>query len=45
MLYRHVFNKISTKFCGTSRVFVNFAGFRGFTRISWLRDRTKYQKP
>ena len=45
MLYRHVFDKISTKFRGIFRVFVNFAGFRGFTGISWLRDRAKYQKP
>ena len=32
MLYRHVFDKISTE----------FRGFRGFTWISRLRDRTKY---
>ena len=44
MLYRHVFDKISTEFRGSFRVFVNFAGFRGFTWISWLRDRAKYQK-
>ena len=31
VLYRHVFNKISTEFCGILRVFVNFAGFCGFT--------------
>ena len=45
MLYRHVFDKISTEFRGIFRVFVNFAGFRGFTGISRLRDRAKYQKP
>ena len=45
MLYRHVFDKISTEFRGIFRVFVNFAGFRGFTWISRLRDRAKYQKP
>ena len=28
MLYRHVFDKISTEFRGFSRVFANFAGFR-----------------
>ena len=27
MLYRHVFDKISTKFCGILCVFVNFAEF------------------
>ena len=45
MLYRHVFDKISTEFGGIFRVFVNFAGFRRFTGISRLRDRVKYQKP
>ena len=45
MLYRHVFDKISTEFCGIFRVFVNFWGFRGFTWISQLHDRAKYQKP
>ena len=45
MLYKHVFDKISTKFCGIFCVFVNFAVFRGFTWISRLRDRAKYQKP
>jgi len=45
MLYRHVFDKSSTEFRGIFRVFVNFAGFRGFTWISRLRDRAKYQKP
>ena len=44
MLYRHVFDKISTEFCSIFRVFVNFAGFRGFTWISWLRNCMKYQK-
>ena len=34
MLYRHVFDKISTKFCNIFRVFVNFAGFCGILRIS-----------
>ena len=45
MLYRHVFDKFSTKFHGMFRVLVNYVGFRGFTRISRLHDRTKYQKP
>ena len=45
MLYRHAFDKISTKFCSILRVFVNFAGFCGFTWISWLHDHAKYQKP
>ena len=31
MLWRHVFGKISSEFREISRVFVNFAGFRGFT--------------
>ena len=31
MLYRHVFDKISTEFHGIFRVFVSFVGFRGFT--------------
>ena len=36
MLYRHVFDKISTKFRGTLGVFVNFAGlpkFRGSVTV------------
>ena len=45
MLCRHVFGKISSEFRGISCVFVNFAGFRGFTWNSRLRDRAKYQKP
>ena len=45
LLYRRVFDKISTEFRGILRVFVNFAGFRGFNWISRLRDRAKYQKP
>ena len=45
MLYRHVFDKISTEFGGIFRVFVNFAGFHRFTGISRLHDRAKYQKP
>ena len=45
MLYRYVFDNISTKFHGISWVFMNFAGFHGFTRISRLRDNAKYQKP
>ena len=28
--------KISSEFQGILKVFVNFAGFRGFTRILWL---------
>ena len=31
MLYRHVFDKIPTEFHGILGVFVNLAGFRGFT--------------
>ena len=45
MLYRHVFDKISTECRGIFRVFVYFAEFRRFTWISRLRDRAKYQKP
>ena len=45
MLYWHVFDKISREFRGILHVFVNFVGFRGFTRISRLRDHAKYQKP
>ena len=45
MLYRHVFGRIFNEFCSITRFFVNFAGFRGYTRISRLRDRAKYQKP
>ena len=45
MFYRHLFDTIFTKFRGILRVFVNFVGFRGFTWISQLRDRAKYQKP
>ena len=45
MLYRHVFDKISTEFRGILGVFVNFAGLRGFTWISRLCDRAKHQKP
>ena len=45
MLYRHVFDKISTKFRVIFCVFVNFAGFCGFTWISRLCDLTKYQNP
>ena len=45
MLYQHVFDKISGKLRSILLVFVNFAGFCRFTRISWHRDRPKYQKP
>ena len=45
MLYRHLFDKILTKFRGMLHVFVNFAGFSGLTCISQLRDHVKYQKP
>ena len=45
MLYRHVFDKISTEFHHIFRVFVNFAEFRRFTWISQLHDHLKYQKP
>ena len=31
MLYRHVFDKVSTEFCGIVRVFGNFLGFHGLT--------------
>ena len=44
MLYRHVFDKISTKFRGILRVFVNFVGCRIFTWISQLCNHSKYQK-
>jgi len=40
-----VFGRISSEFRGISRVFVNFAGFRGYTWISRLRDSVKFQKP
>ena len=43
ILCRHVFGEISHEFRGISRVLVNFAGFRGFSWNSRLRDRTKYQ--
>ena len=45
MLCRHVFGKISSEFYGISHVFVNFAGFCGFTWNSRLRNCAKYQKP
>ena len=45
MFCRHVFGNISGGFRGISRFFGNFAGFRGNTRISRVRDRAKYQKP
>ena len=31
IVYRHVFDKISTEFHGIFRVFVNFTGFHRFT--------------
>ena len=45
MLYRHVFDKVSTEFHSIFHVFVNFVGFCGFAWISRLRNRAKYQKP
>ena len=45
MFCRHVFGNISGGFRGISRFLGNFAGFRGNTRISRVRDRAKYQKP
>ena len=45
MLYRHVFDKISTEFRGILGVFVYLVGFRGFTWISRFCDCAKYQKP
>ena len=45
MFCRHVFGNISGGFGGTSRFFGNFAGFRGNTWISRVRDCAKYQKP
>ena len=41
----HVFGNISGRFRGILRFFGNFAGFRRNTWISWVCDRTKYQKP
>ena len=41
----HALGKISIEFHGISHVFVNFAGFRGFTLILRLCDRAKFQKP
>ena len=35
---RNVFDKISSKLQGILHVFMNFAGFHGFTRILWLCD-------
>ena len=45
MFCRHVFGNISGRFCGISLFWGNFAGFRGNTWISRVRDRAKYQKP
>ena len=45
MFCRHVFGNISGGFRGISRFLGNFAGFRGNTRISRVRDHEKYQKP
>ena len=45
MFCRHVFGNISCGFRGISRFFGNFAGFRGNTWISRVRNRAKYQKP
>ena len=45
MFCRHVFGNISGGFRGISCFFGNFAGFRGNTWISRVRDRAKYQKP
>ena len=45
MFCRHVFGNMSGGFRGISRFGGNFAGFRGNTWISQVRDRAKYQKP
>ena len=45
MFYRHVFGNISGGFRGILHFLGNFAGFRGNTWISRVRDRVKYQKP
>ena len=45
MFCRHVFGNISGGFRAISRLFGNFAGFRGNTWISRVRDHAKYQKP
>ena len=45
MFCRYVVGNISGGFRGISRFFGNFAGFRGNTWISRVRDRAKYQKP
>ena len=45
MFCRHVLGNISGRFRGISRFGGNFAGFRGNTWISRVRNRAKYQKP
>ena len=45
MFCRHVFGNISGGFRGISCFWGNFAGFRGNTWISRVRDHAKYQKP
>ena len=45
MFCRHVLGNISGRFRGISRFGGNFAGFRGNTWISQVRNRAKYQKP
>ena len=44
MLHWHVFGAMFSEFCGILRVFVNFAGFRGFD-ILRLLDHVNCQKP
>ena len=45
MFCRRVFGNISDGFRGISRFWGNFAGFRGNTWISRVRNPAKYQKP
>ena len=41
MLYKHVFDKISTEFRGILHVFVNAAGFRGSATVQNIRSPVK----
>ena len=40
MLYRHVFDKISTEFCSSLRAFVNFADLPEFHRFMTAQNIT-----
>ena len=40
-MYRHVFGKISSEFCGISRVFMKFAGFRGFIYLKFAAPQPR----